>query len=109
MIQPDFNYACISWSPLVRQKMRNEILVTQNKYFRFCLNFNSRQHLGATEFKERNWLPREERVEQRVVTKSLSIGRGLHHSIKMNFLFSPEIRQTQGHIICGFGDTFEKK
>ena len=48
--------------------MRNKLQVTQNKCIRFCLKLNSRQHIGAKEFKEINWLPTKERVEQRIAT-----------------------------------------
>ena len=69
LIQPHFDYACISWYPLINQKMRNKLQVTQNKCTRFCLKLNSRKHIGAKEFKKINWLPTKERVEQRLATK----------------------------------------
>ena len=47
LIQPHFDYGCISWYPLFNQKMRNKLHVTQKKYIRFCLKLNSRQHIGA--------------------------------------------------------------
>ena len=50
LIQPHFDYACISWYPLINKKMKNELQITQNKCIRFCLKLNSRQHLGAKDF-----------------------------------------------------------
>ena len=60
LIQSHFDYACISWYPLFSKKMRKKIQVTQNKFIRFCLKLNSRQHKGAKEFKEIIWLPTKE-------------------------------------------------
>ena len=40
LIQPHFDYACISWYLFINQKMRNKLLVTQNKCIRFCLKLN---------------------------------------------------------------------
>ena len=47
LIQPHFDYAYISWYPLINEKMRNELQFTQNKCIRFCLKLNSTQHIGA--------------------------------------------------------------
>ena len=69
LIQPHFDYACISWYPLINQKMRNKLQVPQNKCIRFCLKLNSRLHIGAKEFKKINWIPTKERVEQRIATR----------------------------------------
>ena len=68
LIQPHFDYACISWYPLLTQKLKNKIQTTQNKCIRFCLNLNPRQHIGINEFREINWLPTKNRVEQRIAT-----------------------------------------
>ena len=68
LIQPHFDYACISWYPLLTQKLKNKIQTTQNKCIRFCLSLNPRQHIGINEFREINWLPTKNRVEQRIAT-----------------------------------------
>ena len=62
IIQTHFEYACISWYPLVSQKMRKKIQVTENKCIRFCSKLNSRQHIEPKEFKGINWLATKERV-----------------------------------------------
>ena len=49
--------------------MRNKLEFTQNKYILFCLKLNSRQHIGAKEFKDINRLPTKERVEQAIAAK----------------------------------------
>ena len=42
LIQSHFVYGCISWYPLVSQKLGNKIKATENKYIRFCLKLKSR-------------------------------------------------------------------
>ena len=73
--QPHFDYAYISWYPLISQKIRNKLQVPQNKCIRFCLKLNPRQHIGAKEFKETNWFSTKER-EQRMATKAFSDWKG---------------------------------
>ena len=50
--------------------------VTQNKRIQFYVKHNSKHHVGAKEFKEINWLPTEERVEQRIATKVVKYMKG---------------------------------
>ena len=40
LIQPHFDYGCVSWYPLVSKKLRKTIQVTQNECVRFCLQLN---------------------------------------------------------------------
>ena len=54
LIQPHFDYTCISWYLLIKGKMRNKLQLIQNKYIRFCLKLNSRQDVGTKEFEETN-------------------------------------------------------
>ena len=42
--------------------------VTQKKMYSFLSKLNSRQHIGAKEFKEISWQPTKETVEPRVAT-----------------------------------------
>lgn len=42
--------------------------VTQKKRIRFCLKLDSRQHIGAKEFKEIRWQPTKETREPCVAT-----------------------------------------
>ena len=55
LIQPHFDYACISWYPLVNKRIRKKMQVTWNKCIHFCLKLNSRHHIGAKEFKGVYW------------------------------------------------------
>ena len=89
-VQSHLDYACISWYPLINQKMRKKLQVTQNKCTCFFIKHNSRLHIGGKDFKKINWLPTKERVEQRIATKSFIIRSGLPH---YNL-----IRITLGHI-----------
>ena len=70
LIQPHFDYACISWYPLVSQKIIEEIQVTQNKCINFCLKLHSRHYAGAKELKEIIWLPTKERAKQFLAKKN---------------------------------------
>ena len=87
-IQIHFDYTCISWYPLISQKMRSKLQVSQNKCIRFCLKLNSGQHIGAKEFKEINWLPTKERAEQRIATKVFNYWKGTS-PLYVNELFVP--------------------
>ena len=48
LIQPHFGYASIFWYPLINQKIRNKLQVTQNECIHFWLKFNSRQHVSLS-------------------------------------------------------------
>ena len=67
LIQQRFHCACVSWYPLISENIKKKIEVDQKKCICFCLKLSSMQHIGATEFKEINWLPTKQRVEQRVL------------------------------------------
>ena len=54
LIQQLFDYACISWYPLVSRKIIKKTKFTQSKCIHFCLKRNSRYHIGARERKEIN-------------------------------------------------------
>ena len=49
--------------------------------FLFKTQLKAMQHIGAKSFKELNWLPTKEGLEQHGGTNILNIGRGLHHSM----------------------------
>ena len=52
LIQPHFDYGCISWYPLINKKIRKKIQVTQNKSISFYLKLNSKHHIGAKKFNQ---------------------------------------------------------
>ena len=64
LVQPHFDYACSAWYPNLTQNLRKKLQTTQNKCIRFCLQLGNRSHIGATEFKQINWLPINERFSQ---------------------------------------------
>ena len=64
LVQPHFDYACLAWYPNLTQNLRKKLQATQNKCIRFCLQLENRSHIGATEFKQINWLPINERFSQ---------------------------------------------
>ena len=99
LIQPHFEYACVSWYPLISKKIRNKIQVTQNKCIRFCLKPNSGYHIEGKEFQEINWLPTKERVEQRVATNVFKYWNGTSpFYVNELFVFSRNIYKTRSHM-----------
>ena len=66
LIQPHFDYACTAWYPNLSKALSNKLQCAQNKCIRFCLYLDNRAHLDNNEFKEINWLPIKERVNQRI-------------------------------------------
>ena len=64
LVQPHFDYACSAWYPNLTQNLSKKLQTTQNKCIRFCLQLGNRSHIGATEFKQINWLPINERFSQ---------------------------------------------
>ena len=99
LIQPHFDYACISWFPLINQKMRNKLQITQNKCIHFSLKLTSRQHIRAKEFKKINWLSTKERVEQHIATKVFNYWKGTS-PLYVNELFvsSRHMYHTRSHM-----------
>ena len=45
LIQPHFDYACSAWYPNETKKLKHRIQTTQNKYMRFCLQFDKLKHI----------------------------------------------------------------
>lgn len=63
LIQPHFDYASTVWYPNLTKVLKKKLQFAQNKCVRFCLQKSSRSHVGATDFKEINWLPVGERFK----------------------------------------------
>lgn len=70
LIQPHFDYVCSAWYPNLHQNLKNKLQAAQNKCIRFCLQLNSRTHIGTQEFKKINWLPIDTHFNQ-CVTSSI--------------------------------------
>ena len=64
LVQPHFDYACSSWYPNLTHNLRKKRQTTQNQCIRFCLQLGNSSHIGATEFKQINWLSINERFSQ---------------------------------------------
>ena len=56
LIQPHFNYACSAWYSNLTKKLKNRVQTSQNKYIRFCREFDKMTHISHKEFETLNWL-----------------------------------------------------
>ena len=52
VIQPDFDYGCSSWFPLLNLKLK--LQKAQNKCIRLCLNLPPRSHIDLLHFRKTN-------------------------------------------------------
>ena len=64
IIQPYFDYARSAWYPNLNKKFKSKLQTIQNKCIRFCLQLDSRSHIGIKEFEQVNWLPVSKRFNQ---------------------------------------------
>ena len=64
LIQCHFDYASPVWFYGLTKDLKNKLQVTQNKLIRFVLNLDPRSHIGNETFRELNWLPVSDRVDQ---------------------------------------------
>ena len=64
LIQPHFDYASSAWYPNLCKGLKDKLQIAQNKCIRFCLFLDNRKGIRYNDFKEINWLPIEERVNQ---------------------------------------------
>ena len=77
LIQPHFDYASQAWYPNLTKTLSIKLQRAQNKCIRFCLNLDNRAHLDKKEFKNINWLPVKERVNQRICVTSYNFFKGI--------------------------------
>ena len=64
LIQPHFDYACSAWYPNLNNRLKSKLQILQNKCIRFCLNLDSKAHIGLTKFDKVNLLYINDRLEQ---------------------------------------------
>ena len=64
LIQPHFDFACSAWYPNLTQGLKDKLQVAQNKCIRYCLFLGNRESIRYNHFREINWLPVAERVNQ---------------------------------------------
>ena len=63
LIQPHFDYGCISWYPLLSKSFKKRFQAAQNKFIRYCLDLPPHTHISAIHIRKRNRLLVEHRVE----------------------------------------------
>ena len=71
IIQLHFDYACSTWYPNLNKKLKSKLHTIQNKCIRFCLQLDSRSHIGIKEFEQIIWLPVSERFNQCICSNAL--------------------------------------
>ena len=64
LIQPHFDYASSAWYPNLSKGLKTKLQTAQNKCIRFCLYLGNREGIRFKHFKEINWLPISNRVDQ---------------------------------------------
>ena len=50
--------------PNLNNRLKSKLQILQDKCIYFCLNLDSKAHIGLTEFEKINWLPINNRFEQ---------------------------------------------
>ena len=64
LIQLHFDHACSAFYSNLNNRLKSKLQILQNKCIRFCLNLDSKAHIGLTEFEKINWLPINDRFKQ---------------------------------------------
>ena len=76
LLQPHFDYACSAWYPFLTKKYKKRLQALQNKCIRFCLQLDSRKHIGIEEFERINWLPVDIRFKQCISSAAFKFVNG---------------------------------
>ena len=77
LIQPYFNYGCTTWYPLLRNTLKTNLQIAQNKCIRFSLQLSPRGHIHPSHFRKINWPPAERRVELCTSTTVFKYWKGI--------------------------------
>ena len=77
IIQPHFDYASSAWYPNLSKGLKNKSQIDQNKCVRYCLYLCNREGIRYKHFKEMNWLPISERVDQFFEVNVYKFSKGL--------------------------------
>ena len=72
IIQPHFDYACLTWYSGLTIALKNKIQIMQNKCIRFCLSLGNFIHIGPNELKKINWLNTNDRFVQCVCSAAFN-------------------------------------
>jgi hypothetical protein len=73
LIQPRFDYACITWYPPLNNKHKQALQITQNKCIRFIMGLNNRTHIDHSHFGKLNLLNVENRVNYLTLNQMFNI------------------------------------
>ena len=74
-------------------RSKSKLQIRQNKCICFCLNLNSRAHIGLTEFAKINWLPINDQFEQCIGSTTFKYFNYLS-PLYMNDIFKPAGQNT---------------
>ena len=96
IIQPHFDYASSAWYPNLGKDLKKKLQIAQNKCVRYCLYLGNREGIRYRHFKEINWLPISERVDQFIAVSVYKFSKGLV-PIYMEDVFknNPSLRRTR--------------
>ena len=62
---------CSAWYPNLNKNFKSKLQTMQSKFIRFCLQLDSRSHIGIKEFEQINWLPVFKRFNQFICSKAI--------------------------------------
>ena len=77
IIQPHFDYASSAWYPNLGKGLKKKLQIAQNKCIRYCLYLDNREGIRYKHFKEINWLPISDRVDQFIAASVYKFSNGL--------------------------------
>ena len=92
------NYTSSVWYNGLSKHWKSKLQVTQNKLVRFVLNLDHRAHIEHNHFKQLNWLPVKDRVNQIILCHVFKLRHGLspnymvEHFIPQDFVHSYSTR-----------------
>ena len=86
LMQPHFGHSCSAWYPNLNNRLKSKLQILQNKCIRFCLNLDSKTHIGLTKFAKINRLPINDRFEQCISSMTFKYFNFLS-SLYMNDVF----------------------
>ena len=93
LIQPHFDYACSAWYPNLNNRLKSKLQILQNKCIRFCLNLDSKAHVGLTKYEKTNWLCINDQFEQCISSMTFKYFNYLS-PLRMNDVFKPAGQNT---------------
>ena len=70
-------YASSAWYPNLGKGLKKKLQIAQNKCVRYCLYLGNREGIRYRHFKEMNWLPISERVDQFIAVGAFKFSKGL--------------------------------